>query len=254
MTTVRHRSSSPGMDGLRPARAKTASGEPTATQLRQAATGMALAPDDQAIDRLLRYQAMILRWNRIYNLTALRDPAAVFEQHLLDSLSIVAPLRERLAATPGVIVDVGSGAGLPGIPLAILWPERVVHVVEPVGKKAAFLTQCRIDLALPNLRVHECRAQALARADLEGPVALLVCRAFASLRGFVDATAHLVATDTILAAMKGARWQQECDAYQPDQSLDPVIREVIAIDVPGMAATRALVILRMADDQSVPAA
>lgn len=253
MTATRNASSPPGLSGLRPAgegsRGRVVADEPTAGQLKQAAAGMGLSLDEPVLDRLLRYQAMIMRWNRTYNLTAVREPAAVFVNHLLDSLSIVAPLRQRLETIPGVVVDVGSGAGLPGIPLAILWPDRVVHVVEPVGKKAAFLTQCRIDLDLPNLRVHGCRAQMLAPTDLDAPVALLVCRAFTSLQGFVDATAHLASRGTILAAMKAAQWQQECDAYCPREPDGPAIREVVALEVPGMAATRALIVLGSAEKE-----
>ncbi len=204
----------------------------------------ALGLDDSPVERLLDYLALLVKWNGVYNLTAVRDPARMLTQHLLDSLSIVAPLAERMpahiGATTGRVVDVGSGAGLPGIVLAIVWPRAEVLLVEPVGKKAAFLRHCRGELALTNLDVAATRVEALGDAQRQPVPDLIVCRAFASLADYVTAVDRLAGPDTLVAAMKGAVPADEIAALPAPWTVD----SVQPLHVPELAATRHLLVLK----------
>jgi 16S rRNA (guanine527-N7)-methyltransferase len=159
---------------------------------------LALALSAGARGRLLDYVALLAKWNRTYNLTAIRDPLAMVAQHLLDSLSVLPHLplgsRARLA-------DAGSGAGLPGIPLAIARPDWRVVLAESSQKKAAFLRQAAIELVLDNVEVHEGRVEAWRPQPLFD---LVISRAFAALADFIAACRHLAGPAGTLAAMKGA--------------------------------------------------
>lgn len=148
--------------------------------------------------RLLDYTALIEKWNRTYNLTAVRGPVAMVSQHLLDSLAVLPHL--PMPAERPAIADVGSGAGLPGIPIAVARPDWQVTLVEASQKKAAFLRQACIALGLANVAVHEGRVESLRPAAL---FAIVISRAFADLAKFIAACAHLVAPGGVLAAMKG---------------------------------------------------
>ncbi len=218
---------------------------------RELADGLAelrlpLAEPVQA--RLLDYLALLAKWNTVYNLTAIRDPRQMLTQHLLDSLAIVAPLQQQLPALaapesqvrPLRVFDIGSGGGLPGIVLAIVWPSVQVVLVEPVGKKAAFLRQCQAELALPNLGVAACRAQDLPPAMRAPAPDLIVCRAFASLADFAAAIEPLMAPHTQVAAMKGLRPDDEIAQLPAGWSL----ADTIALRVPGLDASRHLILLR----------
>jgi 16S rRNA (guanine527-N7)-methyltransferase len=152
-----------------------------------------------ARERLLEYVALLVKWNRTYNLTAIREPLAMVPHHLLDSLSV---LRELELAQQARIADVGSGAGLPGIPLALARPGWQVTLVESTQKKAAFLRQAVIELALKNVSVHEGRVESWRPQPLFD---LVISRAFAALSEFIAACRHLVAPTGTLAAMKGAQ-------------------------------------------------
>jgi 16S rRNA (guanine527-N7)-methyltransferase len=160
---------------------------------------MALALPADARERLLEYLALLVKWNRTYNLTAIRDPLAMVGHHLLDSLSVLPHL--PLAAARARIADAGSGAGLPGIPLAIARPRWHVALAESSQKKSAFLRQAAIELALDNVEVHEGRVEAWRPQPLFD---LVISRAFAALEEFIAACRHLVAPGGMLAAMKGA--------------------------------------------------
>ncbi len=206
--------------------------------LAEALERLGLARDDDTLTRLLAYLALLAKWNRVYNLTAIRDPHAMLVQHLLDCLAIVDPLRRRAPAN-ACIVAVGSGAGLPGIPLAIAWPHARVHLVETVGKKAAFLQQARLELGLANVSVHAARVETLELAGAD----LVVSRAFASLAAFARASSHLAGAQTKLAAMKAALAQDELDEFTA-RAPDWTIPERIALDVPLLAAARELVLMR----------
>jgi len=194
-------------------------------------------------ERLLDYLALLVKWGRVYNLTAIRDPLAMLRQHLFDSLSIVGPLAARLHAGTGArwrVVDVGSGAGLPGIVLALAWPQAEVLLVEPVDKKAAFLRQCQAELALANVKVSAGRVEALAAADAEPRPDLIVCRAFASLADFVAAVERIAGPDTLIAAMKGTLAADELAALPPGWS----VAETLPLRVPELDAARHLVLMR----------
>ena len=151
-----------------------------------------------ARERLLDYMALLVKWNRTYNLTAIRDPLAMVGHHLLDSLAVLPHL--PLAAA-GRIADAGSGAGLPGIPLAIARPEWRVTLAEASQKKAAFLRQAVIELHLSNVEVHEGRVEAWRPRPLFD---VAISRAFAALADFIAACRHLLAPAGVLAAMTGA--------------------------------------------------
>ena len=150
--------------------------------------------------RLLDYVALLVKWNRTYNLTAIRDPLAMVAHHLLDSLAVLPHL--PLSAGSARLADAGSGAGLPGIPLALARPKWHVVLAESSQKKAAFLRQAAIELKLENIEVHEGRVESWRPQQLFDVV---ISRAFAALRDFIETCRHLVAPGGTLAAMKGVR-------------------------------------------------
>jgi 16S rRNA (guanine527-N7)-methyltransferase len=184
-----------------------------------------------AAPKLLDYLALLSKWNRVYNLTAVRDESEMVVQHLLDSLTVL----EHLPAATA-LVDVGSGAGLPGIPLAIARPRLAVTLVEAVQKKSAFQQQAKIELGLANVAIFCGRVEAMA-ATAE-PIAV-VSRAFAELAGFVAAAGHLVGTGGRLFAMKGVEPVAELAALPEGWR----VAETIAMAVPGLAARRHLIVL-----------
>ena len=160
---------------------------------------LALALPAGARERLLDYMALLLKWNRTYNLTAIRDPLSMVAHHLLDSLVVVPHL--PLAAGRARLADAGSGGGFPGIPLAIARPDWYVVLAEANQKKAAFLRQASIELGLSNAEVHEGRVEAWRPQPLFDVV---ISRAFAALDDFVAGCRHLLAPAGVLAAMTGA--------------------------------------------------
>ena len=159
---------------------------------------LALALPAGGRERLLEYMTLLVKWNRTYNLTAIRDPLAMVSQHLLDSLAVVAHLPLAAGAR---IADAGSGAGLPGIPLAIARPDWRLALAEASQKKAAFLRQATIELGLNNVEVHEGRVEAWRPQPLFDVV---ISRAFAALAEFAAACRHLISPAGTLAAMTGA--------------------------------------------------
>lgn len=215
-----------------------------ALDLPPANTGTGWSSSDMRVltDKLLAYLELLCKWNTTYNLTAIRDPEQMLTLHLLDSAAIVPPLRGRLAkarhdrSEPLHVIDVGSGAGLPGVVLAVLWPHARVELVEPVGKKAAFLRQVAGELALTNITVTETRIEALLP---QRPPDLIVCRAFASLADYATAIAKLTSPATLVAAMKAALSQDEIAGLPPGWRC----RETIALRVPGLDAQRHLLLL-----------
>lgn len=211
--------------------------------------GLALGPKQEEL--LLGYLELLRKWNAVYNLTAIRTLPRMLVEHLFDSLAVVAPLAARLPVSPPDrplrVVDIGSGAGLPGIVLAIAWPEAEIHLVEPVGKKAAFLRQCVGTLGLARVAVHALRVQDL---KLPQPAELVICRAFASLPDFLAVAAPLAGPETLVCAMKGVVPEAEIEALDA-QWASP---EVVALAVPELAAARHLVLLRRAADHGPGAA
>ena len=198
-----------------------------------AAQGIALPAEDQR--RLLVYLALLEKWNRVYNLSAIREPAKMLSHHILDSLSVLKPviLEHAPAGRALRLLDVGSGAGLPGIPLAIAYPTLELDLVEPVGKKAAFLRQCVLELGLAaRVRVHACAVERLAPCDPDR----IICRAFASLADYVQGIRSQVRDHTQVWAMKGRYPHEEVKALQPPWR----VVQTLVLDVPGLDAERHL--------------
>jgi 16S rRNA (guanine527-N7)-methyltransferase len=223
---------------MRPDRHPAADPAELAQRLQQGTAEMGLALAEPVLRRLLDFLGLLAKWNAVYNLTAIRDPGGMLVQHLLDALSILPPLRRRLDLDRCTVADVGSGAGLPGLPLAIVHPGARLVSIEPVGKKTAFQRQACSELGLTNVDVYTGRAESLARR-----FDLVTCRAFASLADFVDAAAGLTGPDTLLAAMKGQRAGLEAEraALPPDCTV-----EVEPLRVPFLDAERHLVLIRRA--------
>lgn len=160
---------------------------------------LALELPGGARDKLLQYVALLEKWNRTFNLTAIRNPVEMVSHHLLDSLVVVPHL--PMPAAAATLADVGSGAGLPGVPLAIACPQWQVTLNDSNQKKTAFLRQAAIELRLRNVSVHEGRVQDWHPVQR---FAVVISRAFAELSEFIAACRHLVAPGGVLAAMKGA--------------------------------------------------
>ncbi len=183
----------------------------------------------EAQHKLLAFRDLLLKWNKIYNLTALRDPAQAVSHHLLDSLAILPHV------SPGALLDVGSGGGLPGIPLAIAHPELSVSMVDTVQKKATFLQQAAIELGLRNVVAHHARVE-----QMSGQYAQISSRAFAEIGLFISLTRHLLAPGGRWLAMKGVRPDAELAALP----VDIVVEAIIPLHVPGLDAERHLIILK----------
>lgn len=197
------------------------------------ALGVTLSPTDR--QRLLAYVELIGRWSRVYNLTAVRDPDEMLVQHVLDSLAVVGPLRRQVGEGSSVL-DVGSGAGLPGVVLATVCPQLRISCVDAVDKKASFVRQAAAELGLDNLESLHARVESLAPRHWD----VITSRAFASLSRFCELTRPVLADGGCWMAMKGQRPNEEIDA------LPSAIRvfHVEPLDVPGLAAERCLVWMR----------
>lgn len=176
---------------------------------------------------LAAYLALLAKWNRTYNLTAIRDPGQMVTHHILDSLAVLPKLGEDVAT----LADVGSGAGLPGFPLAICRPQLSVASVEANQKKAAFQQQAKIELGLANVSIHCGRIEAMT-----GKFDAVISRAFAELADFVRIAGHLA---NRLLAMKGAYPEQEIERLPAGWRMTDATR----LDVPGLAAERHLIAL-----------
>ncbi|MFO0106762.1 MAG: 16S rRNA (guanine(527)-N(7))-methyltransferase RsmG [Burkholderiales bacterium] len=203
--------------------------------LRSGVQALGLSLSDEQIQRLLAYAALIQKWNKVYNLTALRDPADILTHHLLDSLTAIAPLRRHTQDQPIKVLDVGSGGGLPGVVLAICMPELDVTCVDTVAKKAAFVQQVAVSLKLPNLRGLHARVESLT-----DPYQIICSRAFASLPDFVTWSRSALAEGGVWMAMKGKHPQGEIDAL-PD---DVKVFHVEPLTVPGLDVERCMVWMR----------
>jgi len=185
--------------------------------------------------QLLAYMAWIQKWNRVYNLTALRDPQDMLTHHLLDSLSALAPLMRHTQGQPTRLLDVGSGGGLPGVVLAICRPEVQVTCVDTVGKKAAFIQQVAASLRLLNLRGLHARVESV-QDDYD-----VVCsRAFASLKDFTQWSQNALSPQGVWMAMKGKRPDDEIAALAPQVQ----VFHVEPLKVPGLDVDRCMVWMR----------
>lgn len=210
-------------------------------ELEAAARALAVPLSAEQGTRLLRYLDLLQRWNRVYNLTAVREPSAMLRQHLVDCLAVLPSLRRELAAMalggPPALLDVGSGGGLPGVVLATMEPSLAVTCVDTVGKKAGFIRQVAAELALPNLRAEHARVEDLRPAR---PFDVVASRAFASLVDFVALTRAALAPHGRWMAMKGGVPDDELAALPPDIE----VFHVEQLSVPGLDARRCLVWMR----------
>jgi 16S rRNA (guanine527-N7)-methyltransferase len=204
--------------------------QPLAAQLRAGCDALGLSVDAGQQQRLLDYLALLARWNKAYNLTSIRDEAQMVTRHLLDSLAIAPFL------TGQRLLDVGTGAGLPGVPLAILFPQRAFHLLDSNGKKSRFLFQVKTALGLDNMMVHQARVESYRVTALYDAV---LSRAFASLQDMVQACHHLLAPGGSFLAMKGALPSEELDALSQDYPQ----RAVFPLHVPGLDEQRHLVVI-----------
>jgi len=181
------------------------------------ALGLQLTPE--ILDRLLEYLALLIKWNNAYNLTAVRDPGEMVTRHLLDSLAVAPHL------TGQRIIDVGTGAGLPGIPLALLFPQRQFVLLDSNGKKTRFLVQVKATLGLDNVTVVHSRVEEYRPSE---PFDTVIARAFAALTDILALCHHLLAAGGTVLAMKGGA--TEAEAVPAGFRL----AEIITLKVPGL--------------------
>ena len=192
----------------------------------------------EAIAKLDRYVDLLLKWNRVYNLTAISDPEQILTHHLIDSLAVVDPMDICLNDLPApALLDIGSGAGLPGVPLAVVRPHWTLTLLDSNSKKTAFLQQVASELSLANVRTVTSRAESYTGRNFD----LIVARAFSSLADLVLKTRHLLKSSGCWAAMKGTLPTDEIDALPDDVSVAWVGR----LAVPGLDAERHLLLLKV---------
>jgi len=209
-------------------------------RLENAAMQLGIQVTDAQCATLLRYLEQLQKWNRTYNLTALRDVEKMLIQHLFDSMALIPPLKKyldtfNLVGAGSPLVDVGSGGGLPGVVMAILLPQWPVHCVDAVDKKMAFVRQMAGSLKLPNLQAHHARIEALPPFDAQ----VVVSRAFASLEDFAQWSGRHVASNGYLLAMKGRQPDDEIDALYRNTAWS--VDKVEPLNVPELDAQRCLV-------------
>lgn len=204
-------------------------------RLEAGLAGLRLTLPDAAVATLLDYVALLSRWNAAYNLTAVRVPEEMITRHLVDSLAIVPYV------TGASLADLGSGAGLPGIVLAIVAPERRVTVVDSNGKKARFLREAARSLKLANVTVIEGRVE-----DVEGRYDCVTARAFAALADMLAWGGQLLAANGTWLAMKGRVLEEELAGVPADFRIEAVH----ALEVPGLEAERHLVVVRRVTGES----
>jgi 16S rRNA (guanine527-N7)-methyltransferase len=209
---------------------------PDPEALIEGAAALDVALTDAKAAQLLAYLALLSKWNRVYNLTAVRKPSEMLVQHLLDSLVVIAPLRRWLGRSPARVLDVGSGAGLPGVVIAALMPELEVTCVDAVGKKASFIRQVAGELGLKNLHAVHARVEILN----DDPYDVITSRAFASLADFVTLTRRHCGKGSVWVAMKARVPADEIAALPKEIDLFHV--EQLAI--PGLSAERCLIWMR----------
>jgi len=208
--------------------------------LRAGLAELHLSLSNAQVQGLLDYQNLIGKWNKVYNLTAVRDPAEMLTHHLLDSLAAVAPLQKHLQGrglSAASLLDVGSGAGLPGVVLAICCPGLAVTCVDTVGKKAAFIKHVALALGLPNLMGLHARVETITQ-----PFDVICSRAFASLADFTGWSQAAMAPGGVWMALKGKHPAEELAMLPPNVAMF----HVEPLTVPGLAAERCIIWLQKA--------
>ena len=208
--------------------------QPLTDLLKQGLQALPVTLTDAQIEQIIAYLALLVKWNSVYNLTAVRDPKEMVKLHLLDSLSAVHAFSDAKN-----ILDVGSGGGLPGIILAIVYPEAKVSMIDTVSKKTAFLTQVKAELGLRNVTVHTGRVELLKVAQ---GFDVITSRAFSELNNFINWSGHLLADDGQFIAMKGVMPQEEIDRLPAGW----VVTKVEPLVVPSLDAERHLVTIKRA--------
>ena len=201
-----------------------------ADQLKRGLIALGLTLDRDTQQRLLDYIALIEKWNRVYNLTAIREPEKMVSRHLLDSLAVAPHLHAKR------LLDVGSGAGLPGIPLALAKPDTHVTLLDSNHKKAAFLNQAVIELKLKNADVCSERVESW---QTQNRFDVIISRAFSDMGEFVRITRHLLAPGGMFAAMKGLHPYEEIDKLPPGCK----VQQVLPLAIPGLEGARYLVLI-----------
>jgi len=207
-----------------------------AGSLTAAAAQMDVHLDPARAQALLAYLDLLARWNRVYNLTAVRDPDLMVTHHLLDSLSIVAPLRRHAAGRPLTLLDVGSGGGLPGLVLATIEPDWQITCVDAVAKKTGFIRQAALEMGLTRLTARHARVEAMPSAQAD----VVISRAFASLPDFTAWTRQHLRPDGVWLAMKARHPADEIAALRGDIE----VFHVEPLRVPGLNAERCAIWLR----------
>lgn len=207
-------------------------------QLEQGAAQLGLHLSVEQFDKLMAFLDLLQKWNKVYNLTSVRDPQEMVSLHMLDSLAAVPALQRHVASLGKAAgertrqLDVGSGGGLPGVVFAICCPEVDIDCVDTVAKKAAFLQQAAVSLKLPNLKGIHARVE-----TLKEPYEVVSCRAFASLIDFTTWSRRAIADNGIWFAMKGKHPQDEIDALGKGVQ----VFHVEPLQVPGLDAERCIV-------------
>ena len=204
-----------------------------AQELIEGAQQLGVILTEQQQQQLLQYLGLLIKWNNAYNLTAVRNPDEMVSRHLLDSLSVVRYVEQY----GNDWLDVGSGGGMPGVPLAIIFSERKFTLLDSNGKKTRFLTQVKLELKLDNLEVIHNRVEAFTPA---GAFSGIISRAFSSLADFTNWTRHLGDTNSHWLAMKGVHPDDELQALPEDFRLD----SCQILKVPGCQGQRHLLILQ----------
>ena len=202
--------------------------------LRRGVATLSLSLDEAGLQKISAYATLLQKWNKTYNLTAVRDAEGILALHLLDSLAVL----PHLADAPGNVLDIGSGGGLPGIPLAIARPDLAVTLLDSNSKKSAFQRQAVIELGLRNVTVINARVEQFQPAT---PFRQIVSRAFSELADFVCLSRPLLASGGTWLAMKGVYPQEEI-ARLPE---GVTVRDSIRLQVPGVDAERHLIVLQI---------
>ena len=201
--------------------------------IEQGAQSLNLELSTTQAELLTRYVCLLNKWNKTYNLTAVRDPREMVFRHIIDSLSIVPHI------SGDRILDVGSGPGLPGVVLAIMYPAKNITTLDSNGKKTRFMLQAKLDLKLENLEVVNARVEAFASVT---PFDVITSRAFTSLANMVDGTKHLLSPSGVYLAMKGLYPEEELKALMDRHEIE--LQGCEPLNVPGTDGDRHLVILR----------